>query len=470
MSQRLNISLSGGNAKADARERAFRALVACYDGGRKGLDVLYAMGHEEALSSADAGLAAEIVTGVLRHRLTLEHISAYYFRGRWGGVRPSIRTVLSMGIYQLCWLDRIPSHAAVDQSVRLAKRYGVGAASMANAVLRKVAECRGDVIDRPEDVNPRRWLELEPGRGRLLKEDVFPDPAKRPLEYIVAATSHPAFLVERWHRRFKPKLCHQICEAGQGRAALVLRANRLRVSEDELFEKLSEAGHACERSEGSPGIIVHGSPSVVALPGFEEGLFQPQDGTAQGVLLMSPPAEGEFVVDLCAGLGTKATQAAELMGNRGDVLACDIDGEKLGRIGDNAARLGITIIRTCTLDGLDAELKSIGRAVDMVLVDAPCTNTGVLGRRPEARYRATHAMLAEMVTIQRDILGRAVEIVGENGRIIYSTCSIEQEENEEQTAWFCQANEGWTVERQELVLPRASRGGGGFAAVLRKQS
>ena len=469
MSERIGNLGAPGSVKADARERAMAALVASYDGGQRGLDVLASLGVEESLSSVDAGFAAELVTGVLRHRLTLEHIAAHFYRGRWGGVRPSIRTILAMGIYQLLWLDRIPPHAAVDQSVRLAKRHGGGAVSTVNAILRKVAECRGDVIERPDGVSPRRWLEIEPERGRLLKDDVLPDPARRPLEFLVAATSHPPFLVERWHRRLKPKLCHQVCEAGQRRPSLVLRANRLRISEDELFTRLSASGLSCEREAETPGIVVHGAPSVVEMPEFAEGLFQPQDSTAQRAVLMSPPDEGEFVLDLCAGLGTKSTQAAELMGNQGVVLACDIDGRKLERIAPNAERLGITIIETCLLDGLDEVLARIGRGPGLVVVDAPCTNTGVLARRPEARYRATHAMLMEMIEVQREVLRRAADVVSPEGRIIYSTCSIEQEENEEQTAWFCGEFGEWAVERQEHTLPD-SKCGGGFAAVLRRKA
>lgn len=451
--------------KLSARERAVRVLADCYDGHLRGRDLLDEMQDREPLSLVDAGLASELVAGVLRHRITLEHLAAKFYRGRWEGLRPSIRMLLASAIYQLCWLERIPAHAAVDEAVRHARRFGHGIPAVANAVLRKISQCRGDVMPVPDAPNPRRWLAIEPGRGRLFSEDIFPDPARRPLDYLVTATGHPMYLVERWHRRFKPEATRRICEAGMQRPPLVLRPNATRVTAEALYARLSAAGHSCVMAEGVPGVVVRSHVSVGELPEFIEGLCQPQDSTSQRALGLSPPQRGSFVLDLCAGVGTKSTQAAEMMGNEGIVLATDIDEGRLGRLPQSAARLGLGIIQVCAMDAVDEALVRIGRRPDLILIDAPCTNTGVLARRLEARHRASHKSLLEIVAVQREILSRAVSFAGLKTQIIYATCSIEREENEEQSARFLSQQAGWRLQREELILPGGDHGGG-YSAVM----
>jgi len=463
--------------RRSARQRAAKVLVACYDGEHRGLDLLDAMQQEEPLSAADAGLAAELVMGVLRHRITCEHIAAHFYRGRWEGLRPSLRVILALGVYQLCWLERIPDHAAVDQAVRMARTHGRGAMGTVNAILRKVAAVRGELVDRPVAPMPRRYLPVDACRGRLFSEDMFPDPARRPLDYLVAATGHPMWLVERWHRRFKPKLCRQICDAGARRPDLVLRANTMRITPGALLERLNASGHAASFVEGTNAIVMRDHPAVGQLPEFVEGLCQPQDSTAQLAVRMAAPKPGEIVLDLCAGVGTKATQAAEMMsatggsagsGNdAGVVLATDIDEQRLALARENAARLGVTSLRTVGLGALDAALAGLPRPPDVILVDAPCTNTGVLARRPEARYRASQKSLTALVALQREVLAHAARLAGPNTRIVYATCSLEREENEEQVVWFSAQFDGWKVVDQRLTLPDRDRDGG-FAAVIRR--
>ena len=448
-----------------ARDRAAKVLTACYDGNLFTHDLLAEMQASDPLSPQDAALAAELVLGVLRHRLTAEHLAARFHRGRWASLRPSIRTILALAVYQLCWLDRIPDHAAVDQAVRQAKRHGRGVAAMVNAILRKLAECRGEIIDRPENPDPRRYLSIDDRRGRWFSENVFPDPTRRPLDYLVAATSHPSYLVERWHRRFKPALCRTICEAGQRRPPLVLRPNTLRITPADLLDRLRAAGHEVSVLDGTDALILCNAPHVSDLAEFAAGLCQPQDSTTQIPLRLSPPQPGELVVDLCAGVGTKSTQAAELMRNQGLVIASDTDAGKLDGIPLTAQRLGLSIIQPTPADLLETILAGSSRQPDVILLDVPCTNTGVLARRPEARYRASNRDLLALVEIQRDLLRRAQALSAPDTRIIYATCSLEREENEDQAAWFGETFPSWRIQTQVFTTPDADRDGG-FAAVL----
>jgi 16S rRNA (cytosine967-C5)-methyltransferase len=196
-----------------------------------------------------------------------------------------------------------------------------------------------------------------------------------------------------------------------------------------------------------------------------DGLCQPQDCASQIAVNLSPPRPGEFVIDLCAGVGTKSTQAAELMKNEGIVLATDIDERKLANVVEGAARLGLSIVQTTSLDALDSALARVGRPLDVIVVDAPCTNTGVLARRPEARYRASQKTLASLVKIQCELLDSAASLAGPQTRIVYTTCSLEKEENEDQSRAFCNRHPDWRAVNESFTLPDLDRGGG-YAAVL----
>ncbi|MBX3395304.1 MAG: hypothetical protein KF841_08045 [Phycisphaerae bacterium] len=442
-------------------------LIDSYDGDEMCHDLLAELQAQMPLSDADAALAAELAIGVSRNRITCEHLAAKYYRGRWIGLPVGLRMIVAVGIYQICWLDRIPEYAAVDESVKMSRRYGKGAAAVANAVLRHVAEVRGAVIPRADELSARRFLPLDVDHGRLFTDDVFPDPSRRPLDHLIAVYAHPPWLVERWHRRFKPALCRAILAAGQRRPVLALRANRLRTNPKALSEALNGAGIRAEIASDGEGVLIREAAAASKLEAMRAGLCQPQDATARVAIRLANPKPGEFVLDLCAGVGTKSTQAAERMDNSGVVLATDINTAKLKSIESAADRLGISIIGTSPLDELDSAIANLGKRPDVIVVDAPCSNTGVLARRPEARYRAGRRSLDEVAEIQAGILDRAGELAGPNTRIVYSTCSLEREENEDQVTRFLAGHPEWTAAETLFTLPSADFDGG-FAALLRR--
>ncbi len=454
--------------RRNARDRAVKALVRSYEGEAFCHDLLAEMQDADPLSPADAALAAELAIGVSRHRLTCEHIAAHFYRGRWAGLRVSVRMILGLGVYQLCWLDRIPDHAIVDQAVRQARRQGRGAAATVNAVLRKLALSVGEAIERSDDSDPRRTLPIDETRVRIFDRNVFPDPSRKPLDALIATTSHPPWLVERWHRRYKPALCRRVCEAGIRRPPLVLRPNTTRITAEQLRDRLIAAGHPADLTDDSHSVILRGGATASGLSEIHDGLCQPQDSTAGRVLRLAPPRAGERVLDFCAGVGTKSTQAAEMMNNTGVVIATDANADKLQSVSAAAERLGLTIIRPVPMDRLATALAEAGGPPDVILLDVPCLNTGVLARRPEARYRAGAKSLKSIVEIQRSILHRIREMADDRTRIIYSTCSLEPEENENQIEAFCEAFPEWTVSKQELTLPDKHHDGGFFAVLLKQ--
>lgn len=451
--------------RRDARDRAVDALVATYDGQSRCTDLLDLWQNKAPMSDADVGLARELALGVARRRITCEHIASHFYRGRWPGLREKLRVILAVGVYQLCWLDRVPDHAAIDQAVRQSKKLGVGAAKISNAVLRQVQRHRGEPVERTTEFDARKTLLLDANRQATFSTDVFPDPQRKPLAYFEAAYGLPPWLIERWHRIFKPAGCRQICEATIQRPGLTLRPNSLKITTDDLFARLAERGLNPARSDDGNSILLDSTASAASVPEIGEGCCQPQDETAQQALRHAELRPGMFVIDYCAGVGTKSTQAAELMQNEGRVIATDIDAHKLERLGGAANRHGIDIIETCSIEEIVARIRDANRSPDVILIDAPCTNTGVLARRPEARYRANQQSLAELTAIQGEILRQAAALSGPTTRLIYTTCSLEREENEQQVKAFLKGDSTWKLAIEQLTLPEGPCNGGYFAVI-----
>ncbi|MCB9851608.1 MAG: methyltransferase domain-containing protein [Phycisphaerales bacterium] len=453
--------------RRDARDRAVDAIEAAGSGQAFVGQLLDAWQQKTPLSPADAGLAAELAIGTIRRLITCEHIAASFYRGRWAGLRDRLRAVLAMAIYQLCWLDRIPDHAAIDQGVRQAKKMGVGAAKIANAVLRQVQKHRGETTARTEDFNARTTLLLDAVRQVEFTTNIFPDPAKKSLLYFQTAYGIPPFLVERWNRKFKLAGCRQICESTIRRAGLTLRPNALKLTAAELLKRITDRGIEALLSTDSASILLPSDVSAADIPEIAEGLCQPQDETAQKTLRNAGIKPGTFVIDYCAGVGTKSTQAAELMNNEGVVIATDIDERKLERVRNAADAHGIHIIETCRIERVADLVEETGRTPDVIVIDAPCLNTGVLAKRPEARYRASQQALNEITQLQSEILRSAAALAGPATRLVYATCSLEDEENRAQVDAFVETNPTWTITRDELTLPDQSHDGGYWAVLER---
>ena len=209
--------------------------------------------------------------------------------------------------------------------------------------------------------------------------------------------------------------------------------------------------------------------SVRDLKAFREGLVQPQDPTATAVVVAAAPAPGSRVLDFCAAPGTKTTQLAETMDDRGAIMAVDVSADRIQRIEDNCRRLGVGIVTTALAEGVGS-LEP--RSFDLALVDAPCSNTGVLARRAEARWRFDEERLLALAADQRILLGLAAQFVRRGGRLAYSTCSIEPEENEQVARWAAARAEGLEIRREELTLPAGAEDprqwrDGGYLAIFK---
>ncbi len=383
-----------------------------------------------SLSDADRRLATELTLGVARREITLDAILAQFVSRERGSVEPELWRLLQLGAYQLTFTTGIPAHAAVNETVTLAKAAGQPRwTGFANGVLRALSRSlRDEFVEQPAaDTVP-----LQDESCRSFDRKLFPDPATQPAEYFSAAFGFGERMSQRWHERFGFEELLRLGFWMNTPPPPYLRTNLLRVDRDVLLNDLRAAGVAAEPGEFPESIRLHGHVPVSQLPGFRQGWFSVQDESAMAAARLLAPAHGARVWDMCAAPGGKTAHLAELMQDQGDVLATDIDPTRLQKVVSGCDRLGLNIVQTRLIDPDGGNLPN--GPFDAILLDAPCTNTGVLNKRPEARHRVTAENLAELSTLQRRLLRGGLQRLAPGGRLVYSTCSIEPEENQQVVA------------------------------------
>ncbi len=436
-----------------ARRAALAVLADLREGRRTSRASLESLIDGGRLPPGERGLATELVLGVVRHRLTLARVIGGLAAHGWQRINRRLQHILQLGAYQLIWLDGIPPFAAVAEAVEQAKAEGgVRAGRFVNAVLRQLQREIEQRRVPAGQCDPRRAIPVDAAWCCQFSREVLPDPDHQPIDYLAAATSHPDWLVARWIGAFGPAVARQVCMAGICRPTTVLRPNGLRTDAAQLVAGLHGEGIEAQLHTDEGVVTVAPGVPLVQTRAFAEGLFQTQDRTAMDVVRAMAPEPGQVVVDLCAGPGTKTTHVAELMRDTGCVLASDKDGERLAQVEENCGRLGLTCVRTVMPERLEQAVRELER-VDWILVDAPCSNTGVLARRPEARYRASRRSLEALANLQSALLDRARRLAGPHSRIIYSTCSLEAEENEEVVQRFIDRQDAWRVVDSRRTFP-----------------
>jgi 16S rRNA (cytosine967-C5)-methyltransferase len=410
------------------------------------------------LSPADRGLAHELVFGVIRWQSPLDWLIARKTQNR--PQKMPLQDLLRLGLYQIFWLDRIPAHAAVHETVEQAKRTGFGPqAGFINAVLRG---CLREV----EEI--RRQLDA-------LKSS---QPA---LGY-----SHPEWLVTRWQNQFGPDRCRQLLEWNNVPPRTFARVNSLNFGKpaaapDEkrvrrgVPEKILAVGDLLTfwRDEGvdydfvtrdwlDEGVCfeLKSHPPLTLLESFQKGWFYVQDPSTLLAARELNPQPGETILDLCAAPGGKTTFLAQLMNNQGQIVAHDNAPDRLKRVVENCQRLGITCVQTTST------LDSRPSTFDRILIDAPCSNTGVLRRRVDLRWRIQPTELERLRVTQLKLLHQAASKLKPGGTLVYSTCSLEPEENAQLVREFLAAAPKFKLENERPLLPFTDQVDGAYVARL----
>ncbi|MGD0206715.1 MAG: 16S rRNA (cytosine(967)-C(5))-methyltransferase RsmB [Verrucomicrobiota bacterium] len=482
-----SLKLVGGQKP---REIAVRVLQQRRTGGKFIEDLLETALQGAQLSPADRGLCQEIVYGIVRWQATLDWLIARKTDGR--EQKPALQNLLRLGLYQIFWLDRIPDHAAVHETVELAKQNGFGAqAGFVNAVL-------------------RGYLREHDETKKLLAGLKISQPA--------LGWSHPEWLVARWQKRWgiektasllewnntPPKTFARVNTLKFGRAGSPLPAERTKAESGAhgvTLPTLNNAGDLLTRwrDEGVEYDFVRRDwleenlvfelksyPPLNSLASFRDGWFYIQDpGTLLAVCKLGLQP-GETILDFCAAPGGKTTFIAQLMNNQGRIVAQDVSDERLKWIQENCARLGVTCVETtlnafpCSRGRQSAHYlpsedqrrltSAATELFDRILVDAPCSNTGVMRRRVDLRWRIQPEEIERLRTAQLDLLQQAAPQVKPGGVLVYSTCSLEPEENQEVVKQFLSERADFKLEYEHKLLPFTDNVDGAYVAQLKRLS
>ncbi len=396
-------------------------------------------------------MAIEMAYGCCRHMLTLDHMINKYSNRKQKKIHPTILNIIRLGLYQFFYMDSIPDYAIVNEAVKQSRSIGEHKSSkFVNAILRSAQRDIEEGKSNNEDSKIRATIIASYDKSCVLKNNILPHPVKQPAKYFSIAFGFPKWLTQRWCNQFKPAVVRDVCIANNSRPLLAIRANTLKITKDELLKSFHDNNIKC-RLYGE-GIQILQSINPASLPGFHDGHFYVQDITAMKVAPKLEVTPGMKVLDMCAAPGGKATHLAQLMENNGSIIASDISTDKLDKINENCKRLGIDIIQTVLIED-ETTLDKYTDQFDAILLDVPCSNTGVLARRIEVRHTLSPSDLSRNSRTQFQLLERAVKYLKPGGNILYSTCSIEPAENNLLIKNFIEQFPEFTISSQELTLP-----------------
>jgi 16S rRNA (cytosine967-C5)-methyltransferase len=406
-------------ARDKPRERSLEILQRVEAGAPA--DVLIERARR-VFNERDSAFILELVYGTLRNRTKLDWALDRLSTRPVAGTDASTRNILRLGAYQMLFLDRVPASAAVNTATELAKAHGKKSGYV-NGLLRNLARKRGGIS--------------------------FPGPGDD-LRRLAVLYSHPEWLVRRWIKRFGAETTEKLLESNNRPAPLVIRTNALKATREELKASLADEGAVSVETAYSPlGLEIVSGPGLRELASFRSGRFIVQDEAAQLISMILAPRPGENALDACAAPGGKATHLAELMEDRGRVVALENDLKRIERIRDNSARLGLTSVVPTPGDA--AAFRE--RGFDRVLVDAPCSGIGVLRRHPDGRWSKSEATIRERRPLQLKILENCSRLVTPGGVLVYATCTTEPEENEEVIETFLSARPEFALDDPRPFLP-----------------
>ena len=412
--------------------------------------------------------ATDLVFGTIRNTRAIDMVIAKLADCPVQRIPAKLLGIIRTAAYELIYSPQTGEHSIVNEAVENAKKIaGRKQTGFVNAVLRQLTRQIKNRQIPLSDADVKRTLPQTLSAGCEFDVDILPGPKASPADYYSKAFSLGKRLIADWLTEFGTERTRQICFGSNRRPSIYLRPNTLKTTTEDLAEKLRQADIDSEILPDELMLRIKSPRAVTKLPGFAEGLFTVQDLTASNAVRLLRPQRDWRILDLCAAPGAKTTQLAELTGDMATIIATDIDKARLEKVQENLARLGINSVSVVAYENLEKVAAEIG-PFDAVLLDVPCSNTGVLAKRPEVRYRINPSAIAKLTKIQGELLGQAVAMIKPGGKICYSTCSIQKEENSELAKEFLQKNRRLKLESELLTLPSAEGfdHDGGYAAVI----
>ncbi len=398
-----------------ARELALKIIYEINENGAYSNIAINKYLEQSELKKIDRSFITELVYGTVKWKMSIDWIIHQFSNIKFNKISPWILNIMRLGVYQIAYMNKIPISAACNESVNLSKKYGHKSTSgFVNGVLRNI--------------------------GRNINNIKYPNKKESLTKYLSVKYSHPEYMVSEWVKRFGEEFTENLLIKNNEIPKFSIRTNTLKITIQKLIEELKEAGIESDKGKYIDEAIILKNPSSISkLESFKKGHFQVQDESSMLVGKVLNPKSGQFVVDVCSAPGGKSTHIAQIMNNKGTVISRDFFEHKIQMIDDSAKRLGINIIKAEKFDATILDESLIGKA-DKVLVDAPCTGLGIIRRKPDIKWSRDIKDKKAIVSLQKEMLRIASKYVNKTGEIVYSTCTIEPEENEEVVKKFINSN------------------------------
>lgn len=394
------------------------------------------------LDKRERAFITRVVNGTLERMIEIDYIINQFSKVKVNKMKPVIRTILRSSVYQMKYMNSVPDSAICNEAVKLAGKRGfVNLKGFVNGVLRNISR-NLDVISYPDEKDKAAYLSVK--------------------------YSLPKWLVKQWLKTYDEETVKMIGNAFLEEKPLTVRFNEHKIKKEELIDILQKEGVKVSEVSGIPcALYLSGYDHLSALPSFCGGLYQVQDLSSMQVALWSQAKEGDQVLDVCAAPGGKSIHIAELLNGTGHVEARDLTEYKVDMIRDNIERSGLTNIDAVCHDAtvFDPKKKEV---VDIVIADLPCSGLGVLGKKPDLRYKMNEKTEADLAELQRKILSVVKDYVKPGGKLLYSTCTIHREENEGNVEWFLKKYPEFELIKEKQMIPGRDAGDGFYIAMLKR--
>lgn len=402
------------------------------------------LGKYQYLDKKERAFITRVSEGTIEHMLEMDYIINQFSKVRINKMKPVIRCILRSAVYEMKYMDSIPVSATCNEAVKLAKRKGFGSLSgFVNGVLRNI--------------------------GRNLEQIVYPKREENMTEYLSVTYSVPKWMIELWSKSYSPEEIESMCQAFLTEEPLSIRVNLNKITPEELTKRLEAQGITVQQDKTlSYALHISGIDYLMRIPEFEEGLFYVQDISSMKVAEAAGVKEGSYVIDVCGAPGGKSIHVAQMMNGTGTVITRDVSEYKVGLIEENIARHQVHNMRAELHDARILDSDSIGRA-DIVIADLPCSGLGVLRKKSDIKYKMNPEKIESLAALQQEILNVAEQYVKDGGMMVYSTCTIDRLENENNVELFLQNHDNYILEGMEQILPDKTGNDGFFIARLRKK-
>lgn len=397
------------------------------------------------LSRQERAFIARISEGTLERMLEMDMILNQFSKTKVKKMKPVIRNILRMSVYQIKYMDSVPDSASCNEAVKLAVRRGLGGLKgFVNGVLRNISRNKDQIR--------------------------YPLEEKEPEEYLSVTCSVPLWIVQQWTQEYGYDRTKQMCQSFLESAPLSIRTNLQQTTPQHLKEKLEKEGVSVEENpEFSYAFFISGYDRLDAMEAFREGLFSVQDMASMYVAETADVQPGAYVIDVCAAPGGKSMHLAEKLQGTGMVEARDLTEYKVDLMEENIARCQLKNMKAVQWDATMKDADSVEKA-DVVIADLPCSGLGVMGRKPDIRYRVTPEDVQALAALQRKILSVVQEYVKPGGTLVYSTCTVTRAENDGNVQWFGEQYPEFQFENMRQLYPGEGRHDGFFIAKWKKQT